>query len=69
MLKGQVADEKGNIICHATTRNFNPLMALAADVVIAEVEKIVPIGELHYDHITIPGILVDYLCLSTGGAK
>lgn len=69
LIKGAVADEKGNIICHATTRNFNPIMALAADVVIAEVEKIVPTGELHYDNITIPGILVDYLCLSSGGAK
>lgn len=69
LIKGAVADEKGNIICHATTRNFNPLMALAADLVIAEVEKIVQAGELHYDHITIPGILVDYLCISQGGGQ
>ena len=64
LLKASMADEKGNLIFNATTRNFNSIMALAADIVIAEVDKIVPAGEIHYDHVMTPGILVDYLCLS-----
>lgn len=62
LLKASVADEKGNLICYGTTRNFNPVMALAADVVIAEVDEIVATGVLKPDDITIPGVLVDFLC-------
>lgn len=56
-----VADEKGNLIYDGSTRNFNPLMAMAADTVIVEAEKIVPVGELSYNEIVTPHIVVDYI--------
>ena len=55
------ADTAGNLVYRMTERNFNPLMATAADVVIAEVEEIVPIGTLSPDEIMTPGNFVDYL--------
>ena len=45
----------------ATARNFNPLMATAADLVIAEVEEIVEIGEIDPDQVHTPSIFVDFL--------
>lgn len=56
-----VADEKGNLIYDGSTRNFNPLMAMAADTVIVEAEKVVPVGELNYNEIVTPHIVVDYI--------
>lgn len=56
-----VADEKGNLIYDGSTRNFNPLMAMAADTVIVEAEKIVPVGTLSYNEIVTPHIVVDYI--------
>lgn len=44
IIQGYIADESGNIRYKGSTRNFNPMMASAADIVIAEVEKIVPAG-------------------------
>ncbi|MFR5701646.1 MAG: CoA-transferase [Eubacterium ramulus] len=44
-----LSDESGNIRYKGSTRNFNPMMASAADIVIAEVEKIVPAGEIGPD--------------------
>jgi len=55
------ADPAGNLVYRMTERNFNPLMAMAADVVIAEVEEIVPVGTLSPDEIVTPGNFVDYL--------
>jgi 3-oxoacid CoA-transferase len=55
------ADTAGNLVYRMTERNFNPLMATAADLVIAEVEEIVPVGELSPDEIVTSGIFVDYL--------
>ncbi len=46
LIGGSVVDESGNVFYRGTTRNFNPTMAQAADVVIVEAEKIVPVGEL-----------------------
>lgn len=64
IIKGLKADEKGNLIYRRTGRNFNPLMAMAADVVIAEVGEIVETGGLDPDEVMTPGILVDYLVLA-----
>ena len=59
------ADEMGNLIYKGTDQNFNPLMAMAADVVICEVEEIVPTGSLEIELVRTPGVLVDYLyCLN-----
>lgn len=55
------ADTAGNLVYRMTERNFNPLMATAATVVIAEVEEIVPVGTLAPDEIVTPGSFVDYL--------
>ncbi|MCD8097722.1 MAG: 3-oxoacid CoA-transferase subunit A [Lachnospiraceae bacterium] len=55
------ADKMGNCIYHHTAKNFNPIMATAADLVILEVEEIVEVGELEPDYIMTPGCLVDYI--------
>ncbi len=55
------ADTAGNLVYRMTERNFNPMMATAADLVIAEVEEIVPVGTLSPDEIVTPGNFVDYL--------
>lgn len=61
LLHAQVADQAGNLIFHGSMRNFNPIMALAADTVIVEADEIVEKGYLDPDRIHTPGILVDYL--------
>ncbi|MBI5950008.1 MAG: 3-oxoacid CoA-transferase subunit A [Chloroflexi bacterium] len=58
------ADEAGNLVYRGTSRNFNALMATAADVVIAEVQEIVPVGAIDPEHVVTPGIFVDRLVLS-----
>jgi len=64
ILKAHRADEKGNLVYQRAARNFNPLMALAADFVVAEVDEIVEAGEIDPELVTTPGILVDALILS-----
>ncbi len=59
LLKGWRADKRGNIVYRLATRNFQPMMAMAADIVIVEVDEIV--DYIDPDHIHTPGILVDYL--------
>jgi len=61
LIKGWKADTKGNIIFRRTARNFNPPMATAARVTIAEVEEIVEAGQLDPDEIHLPGIYVHRL--------
>ncbi len=63
LIHASVADHMGNLIFEKSARNFNPVMAMAADTVIAEVEKIVSIGELDPDSIHTPGAFVDYIVL------
>lgn len=60
------ADEYGNLIYDKSARNTNPLVAMAGDITIAEVEEIVPLGSLDPDAIITPGVFVDYLILSKG---
>jgi acetate CoA/acetoacetate CoA-transferase alpha subunit len=64
ILKACRADEKGNLVYQRAARNFNPLMALASDYVVAEVDEIVKPGEIDPDQVMTPGILVDALILS-----
>jgi 3-oxoacid CoA-transferase subunit A len=61
LVKAAVADEFGNLIYNKTARNFNPMMATAAEFVIAEVERIVPVGELDADRVHTPGSYVNRL--------
>src|SRR5580692_6751004 len=53
------ADPEGNLIYRKTARNFNPIMATAAEVTVAEVEAIVAPGQIDPDHIVTPGIFVN----------
>jgi 3-oxoacid CoA-transferase subunit A len=53
------ADHEGNLIYRKTARNFNPIMATAAETVVAEVEEVVPSGQIDGDHIITPGIFVN----------
>ena len=59
LIHGAVGDRSGNLIYEKSARNFNPLMATAADRVIAEVEKVASTGELPPDGIHTPGAFVD----------
>jgi 3-oxoacid CoA-transferase subunit A len=54
-------DKMGNLVYHKTARNFNPIMAAAGKVTIAEVEHLVEVGELEADQIHTPGIYVQAL--------
>ncbi|MBX7094642.1 MAG: CoA transferase subunit A [Flavobacteriales bacterium] len=58
IVKAWKGDTQGNLIFKATSRNFNPLVAMAGKITIAEVEELVPAGELNPDHIHLPGIYV-----------
>ncbi|MEE4601207.1 MAG: CoA transferase subunit A [Desulfobacteraceae bacterium] len=61
LIHAAVADHSGNLVYEKSARNFNPLMATAADTVIAEVERVVETGSLDPDQIHTPGAFVDYL--------
>jgi 3-oxoacid CoA-transferase subunit A len=58
LVKAWKGDTHGNLVFHETARNFNPMMAMAGRVTIAEVEELVEAGELDPDHIHTPGIYV-----------
>ncbi|MET4559844.1 3-oxoacid CoA-transferase subunit A [Lysinibacillus parviboronicapiens] len=64
LIKAAKADKAGNLVYHTTARNFNPIMATAAEVVIVEVDEIVEIGELSPEEIVTPHIFVDYVIKS-----
>jgi 3-oxoacid CoA-transferase subunit A len=59
IVKAWRADPAGNLVFRKTARNFNPVMATAAKVTIAEVEELVPEGTFDPDHVHTPGIYVD----------
>ncbi len=58
IVKAWRGDTEGNLIYKATARNFNPMMAMAGKITIAEVEELIPAGELDPNHIHTPGIFV-----------
>jgi acetate CoA/acetoacetate CoA-transferase alpha subunit len=66
ILKASVVDKKGNMVFNKSMKNFNPIMATAADLVIVEADKIVEVGEIDPDHVMCSGIFVDYI---VGGNK
>lgn len=66
ILRAKTVDKKGNIVFAKSGRNFNPLMAMAADLVIVQADKIVEIGEIDPEHVMCSGIFVDYI---VGGDK
>lgn len=69
IVKAWKADPEGNLIYRKTARNFNPNMATAGAVTVAEVEELVPAGALDPDQIHTPGIYVDRVVQCTGYEK
>jgi len=65
LVKAWRGDRTGNLVYRKTTRNFNPMMATAARVTIAEVEDLVAPGGLDPDHVHTPGIYVKRIVLGT----
>ena len=61
LIKAYKADKAGNLVYRCAARNFNPLMATAATVVIVEAQQIVETGEIDPDEVMTPGIFVNYL--------
>jgi 3-oxoacid CoA-transferase subunit A len=59
IVKAFHGDESGNLIYRKTARNFNPMMATAGKITVAEVEELVPVGQLDPDQIHTPGIYVN----------
>jgi acetate CoA/acetoacetate CoA-transferase alpha subunit len=64
LVQAFIADYQGNLAYALTARNFNPLIAMAAERVIVEAEHIVPVGVIAPDHVVTPATLVDYLVAS-----
>ena len=62
-VKAWTGDTHGNLVYRRTARNFNPVMATAARVTIAEVERLVPPGEIDPDTVVTPGIFVRHILL------
>lgn len=69
IIKAWKADTAGNLVYRRTARNFNPNMATAGKVTVAEVEEIVPVGSLDPEAIHTPGIYVDRVIKSTINEK
>ncbi|WP_036961981.1 CoA transferase subunit A [Pseudoclavibacter soli] len=65
LVRAHQADEAGNLVYRLAARNFNPVVALAGDVTIAEAEQIVPTGTLDPEHIITPGVAVHRLVVAT----
>lgn len=65
LVRAHKADTLGNLVYYKTARNFNPVMATAADYVIAEVDEIVEVGELDPEAIVTPHLYVDAIVLAT----
>lgn len=61
LIGGSLVDTHGNVAYKSTTRNFNPLMATAADLVIVGAREIVPVGDIKAEEIITPKIFVDYI--------
>lgn len=68
-IKAWEGDRWGNLVFRKTARNFNPMMATAADHVVAEVEHLVEPGQLDPDQVHTPGIFVDAIFQGTNYAK
>jgi len=66
LIVGAKVDKKGNVSYAKATRNFNTIMATAADVVVVEADQVVEVGEIDPDDVMTPGIFVDYI-VDVGG--
>lgn len=68
-VKAWKGDSAGNLVFKHTARNFNPMMAMAGKITVAEVEELVPLGELDPNHIHTPGIFVQRIFEGTNYEK
>ena len=68
-VKAWKGDRLGNLVYRKTSRNFNPMMATAARVTIAEVEELVEVGSIDPDHVHTPGIYVQRILVGTNYEK
>ncbi|WP_258360397.1 CoA transferase subunit A [Moorella sulfitireducens (nom. illeg.)] len=68
LIKAHLADEAGNLVYKRSARNFNPVMAMAASLVIAQVDRVLPVGSIDPDQVMTPGIFID-LIVQTGGEQ
>jgi len=64
LINAFLADYLGNLSYALTSRNFNPVMAMAADTTIVTADNIVPVGVISPDHVVTPAPLVDYLVVN-----
>lgn len=69
LVKAFLADVEGNLVYRKTARNFNPMMATAARLTIAEVEHLVEAGAIDPDHVHTPGIFVHHIFQGSGYEK
>ena len=69
LVKAWKADTEGNLVYRKTSRNFNPMIASAGRLTIAEVEEIVPVGSIDPDSVHTPGIFINRIVLSTKQPK
>ncbi len=68
-VKAWIGDTAGNLIYKATSKNFNPMMAMAGKITVAEVEELVPVGELDPNQIHTPGVFVQRIFQGSGYEK
>ncbi len=64
LIHAHTADSVGNLTYQLTARNFNPIIALAADLVIAQTDHMVDVGDIQPDQVVTPGALIDYVVVS-----
>ncbi|WP_326914794.1 CoA transferase subunit A [Sphingopyxis chilensis] len=69
IVKAWRGDDKGNLLYRKTARNFNPMVATASRVTVAEVEELLPAGAIDPDHVHTPGIFVQRLILAERNEK
>lgn len=58
LIRAAIADRAGNCVFHAAARNFNPAAAMAGRFTVVEAERVVEVGEIHPDHVHLPGVFV-----------
>ena len=61
LVGASLGDKAGNLVYRGTSQNFNPLMAYAADLVIAEINELVEVGEIAAENVKTPSIMVDFI--------
>lgn len=63
LIRAHRCDALGNLTYQLSARNFNPLIALAADITLVEPDELVDTGELQPDHIVTPGAVIDHIII------